>query len=173
MQCEWLYATDEMGQTALDRAANSSHMALTEVLLRRYAEDQSTSLDGMSTLHKASFLGLEEAVVCLLAAGEDPDALDKYGETPLCKASRQGHENVVRMLVHSGANVNAADVFGLTPLHWVAMNGRTNIAETLVIHGADPRLEAECLDGLSPMMLAEIMGNDKVKAIFEMFSTLK
>ena len=32
---DWLYTTDERGQTPLNRIFRSSHMALTELLLRR------------------------------------------------------------------------------------------------------------------------------------------
>ena len=158
MNTNWLYTVDEQCQTPLSRAANSSHMALTELLLRQEAEDVATSLEGSSLLHKAASLGLHEAVGRLLEDWTDPNELDKYGETPLHKAARHGHLETARLLIDHGANVHAANVLGLTPLHWVALNGRTDVARLLLDAGADPNIADDYLDGLTPRVLAGIMG---------------
>lgn len=162
MMNAWLYVADEACQTPLTRAAKSNHMALTELLLRQEVEDRMASLEGSSLLHKAASLGLEEAVKRLLSDWTDPNELDKYGETPLHKAARHGHHETARLLLEHSANVNAVNVFGLTPLHWVALNGRADLAELLMAHGGDANLPDEYLDGLTPLILARIMGYDVV-----------
>jgi len=170
MLTEWLYRVDEQCQTPLSRAAGSSHMALTELLLRQEAEDHAQSLDGSSLLHKAASLGLDEAAERLLSECGDPNELDKYGETPLHKAARHGHQKVADLLLRYGANPNSANVFGLTPLHWVALNGLTDIGELLLRAGADPHVADEYLDGLTPISLASIMGHRQLADIFEAHS---
>ena len=168
MLCEWLNSVDEKGQTLLQRTLNSNHMVLTEVLLRREAEDQSLGLDGSTVLHKGAYLGLEEAVATILSDGHDPDALDKYGETSLHKAARQGHLRAARVLLENNANPNIADVFDLTPVHWVALNGQVGVAEALLSHGGDPLLPAKYLDDLTPMTLAQIMGHEGIVDLFRL-----
>ena len=166
MERDWLRTVDDQGLTPLARVTSCCHMALTEVLLRREAEDRSVSLSGSSTLHKAAYIGLPEAVSVILNDGSDPNARDKYGEAPLHKAARQGHEKVVALLLQNGADPNAADVFGLTPLHWTAMLGHIQITDSLLDNGADPDFLSEYLDYLSPEDLARIMGNIPVLDLF-------
>ena len=166
MERDWLHAVDDEGLTPLARVTNCCHMALTEVLLRRETEDRSVSLSGSSTLHKASYIGLPEAVNVILNDGADPNARDKYGEAPLHKAVRQGHERVVALLLKKGADVNVADVFGLTPLHWAAMTGNIEISDMLLDEDADPDRLSEFLDYLSPADLARIMGNEPILELF-------
>ncbi|MCX5770827.1 MAG: ankyrin repeat domain-containing protein [Candidatus Hydrogenedentes bacterium] len=166
MERDWLRTVDDQGLTPLARVTSCCHMALTEVLLRREAEDRSVSLSGSSTLHKAAYIGLPEAVSVILNDGSDPNARDKYGEAPLHKAARQGHEKVVALLLQNGADPNAADVFGLTPLHWTSMIGHAHITDALLENGADPDYLSEFLDYLSPADLARIMGNIQILDIF-------
>lgn len=166
MERDWLRTMDDEGLTPLVRVTGSCHMALTEVLLRREAEDRSVSLSGSSTLHKAAYIGLPEAVSVILHDGANPNARDKYGEAPLHKAARQGHKNVVAILLENGADPNATDVFGLTPLHWAAMVGHADITEILVEIGGDPDFLSEFLDYLSPADLARIMGKERILELF-------
>jgi len=166
MERDWLRTVDDEGLTPLARVTNCCHMALTEVLLRRESEDRSVSLNGSSTLHKAAYIGLPEAVSVILNDGADPNARDKYGEAPLHKAARQGHDHVVALLLRNGADADAKDVFGLTPLHWAAMVGNEGITDLLLDYGADPDYLSEFLDYLSPEDLARIMGNEPILDLF-------
>ena len=45
----------------------------------------------------------------LLAAGADPNAALKMGETPLMTASRSGNLQIVALLLEKGAKVNTAE----------------------------------------------------------------
>lgn len=167
MSSKWLYAVDEHYQTPLSRAAMSNHMALAELLLRQDADDQASSLEGSTLLHKAAALGLDEAVSRLIDDWPDLNQLDRYGETPLHKSARHGHLKATQLLIEHGAHVNAVNVLGMTPLHWVALNGRVDIAERLLDAGADPNLPDQCLDGLTPLALARIMGYDDLARLLE------
>jgi ankyrin repeat protein len=167
MSSKWLHTVDEQCKTPLERAIRSNHMALTELLLRQEAEDGLTSYEGSSLLHKASALGLHEAVKRLMLDRADPNQLDKYGETPLHRAARHGHLETAKVLIEYGANVNAKNVFGLSPLHWVALNGHLPLAEVLMHAGADPNASDEYLDDLTPLTLASIMGYEELAECME------
>ena len=167
MSTEWIYTMDNEGLTPLNRAVNSSHMALTELLLRLDAEDGMESLHGASLLHKAAYLGLHEAVKTLLTEGADPNEPDPHGETPLHKAAREGHYEAAQSLIEYGADVNRVNEFGMTPLHWVALSGRVGLANLLVAAGADPNFCNGYLDDLTPIAIARIMGYDDVVRVLE------
>jgi len=164
---EWLHRADDTGQTPLSRAAGSSYMVLTEVLLRRDAEDRAGGIEGAPELHQASFRGEDARVRELLDAGADIHLKDKYGETSLHKAARNAHESTADILLEHGADPNDPDVFGLTPLHWAALNGHAPLAETLMIHHGDPTVPNAYLDGLTPLDLARIMAYEEIIRIFE------
>ena len=60
---------------------------------------------------------VEDSVARLPAAGADPNAKDKWGETPLHDAARHCRPELVRSLVSHGALVNITSKAGDTPLH--------------------------------------------------------
>lgn len=167
MSTEWIYTSDIEGQTPLDRAIRSNHMALCELLLKQESEDDAEMLKSISLLHKAAYLGLEEAIRTMLDEGADPNEIDEQGETPLHKAAREGHCDAVNALIEFGADVNAVNVMGMTPLHWVALNGRSAVAALLIDAGADPDLSDDYLDNLSPVEVARLMEYEEIVYIFE------
>jgi ankyrin repeat protein len=152
---------DLAGQTPLDRAFNSGHMALAEAMLRQDRDDQKDSLRRSTPLHRAACLGLSDAVRSLLSYGANPVACDGSGETPLHKAARAGNVEATEMLAEL-CDVNTKSNAGLTPLHWACLAGREEVAVVLVQHGADPHLSDEHLDGLSPIAIANVMGHTEL-----------
>ena len=71
----------------------------------------------------ASFYGLEDTVLCLLA--KDPRIIDiksSWGDTALHRAAGCGHMNVVRMLLDNGADPRVKDGAGNTPLHLATLD---------------------------------------------------
>jgi ankyrin repeat protein len=161
MSVEWLHILDESGQTPLDRAFNSGHMALAELMLRQERDDHRESLQRSTPLHRAAYLGLTDAVRSLMHFGANPNTRDAHGETALHKACRAGNVSVVEVL-RERCDLNAVNGAGLTPLHWACLAGRADVAEYLLTHGADPCLRAAHLDGLSPLDLARLMGHDEI-----------
>jgi ankyrin repeat protein len=167
MSGEWLYKMDGHGHTPLDRAFNSGHMALAEIMLQQHKEDQNAADSGDTPMHRAAHLGLSEAVKSLLQYGADPSARDRHGETTLHKAVREGCERIVEMLVDR-CDVNARCNLGMTPLHWACLNGHAGIVRLLLSHGADPNLANDTVDGLTPTEIAGIMEYDEVCVCFKM-----
>jgi hypothetical protein len=73
-----------------------------------------------------------------LAAGLDPDAVDKNGETVLNRAVESGNIAVVEAVLDAGADVNASGKGGRKPLSIAAAAGREDMVALLVDRGADP-----------------------------------
>ena len=154
MQEKWLHQMDAEGQTPLDRAFESGHMALAELMLRQEKEDQIESLAQSTPLHRAACLGLSDAVRSLVQYGADADVADGQGETALHKAVRAGHEPTAWLLV-GRSDVNARSNQGMTPLHWACALGNADLASVLIRYGADPHLKNEAIDGLAAHLAAD------------------
>ncbi|KAH3103429.1 hypothetical protein KXX00_004987 [Aspergillus fumigatus] len=104
---------------------------------------------GMTGLHLAAYLGVEEAVKALLFEGvkKPPgdqttpeaklDSKDQYGQTPLLWAVKHGHEAVVKQLLKKGADLESKDQYGQTPLSWAAKHGHEAMVKQLLEKGAD------------------------------------
>ena len=106
----------------------------------------------MVDLIRASANGDEQGVRRLLAAGIDPNATDRYGETPLHFVALYGHETIARLLLAAGANPNAADQDGSTPLYLAASNGREATVPLLLAAGANPNTASR--SGWTPLHAA-------------------
>lgn len=85
--------------------------------------------------------------------GTDVNALNAAGESPLMLAAIAGDLEASQMLLARGARVNGP---GWTPLHYAAAGPNTKLVELLLSQGAD--LEAEALNGSTPLMLAAQTG---------------
>lgn len=166
MVAEWMHTIDEAGCTPLDRAYQSRHMAIAEMMLRLEHEGTESNVRSMTPLHRAALLGLTDAVRSLVRYGADVNARDPLGETPLHKAAREGHVAVVREL-GAAADANVKSNMGMTPLHWACLTGRCEIAAILLAYGADPGIHNDALDGLTPVELAVLMGHGDLAARLE------
>jgi hypothetical protein len=93
-----------------------------------------------------------ETVVALLAAGADPNAMDKNGTSPLHRAIRNRCAAAVAALLDGGADPRKANGAGSTPMdltRWTTGRGgsgsatakaeRDEIVRLLVEHGAAVR----------------------------------
>ncbi|HXK43656.1 MAG TPA: ankyrin repeat domain-containing protein [Anaerolineae bacterium] len=72
-----------------------------------------------------------EAVRRRIAAGDNIEATDSYGQTALHWAAKNESVEIVNLLLLAGANVNARDEDGETPLQAARLKGRSTIAEVL------------------------------------------
>lgn len=72
--------------------------------------------DGISPLHYASALGMDNIVSYLIQEGADVNIQDLNGQTPLHKAVTQDNIVVLYSLLNAGANVDIEDNQGNTPL---------------------------------------------------------
>lgn len=91
---------------------------------------------------------------CLKA--KNPNARDKYGQTPLHRAAaRSKMPAVVTTLVKAGAKINARNTDGWTPLHFAAReNGTLTVMKTLLRVGAKPNARDQ--KGNTPLYLAVV-----------------
>ena len=84
-------------------------------------------------------VGSTEEVQRLLAAGANPDQLDKQGDAALHKAAQTGNIELARILLVHGANVNIRESEqGYTPLMYAGIRKDRDMIMLLLSHGADP-----------------------------------
>jgi ankyrin repeat protein len=127
------------------------------------------SQEKLDELNTELFTAVDEddlgAVIRLLIAGAQLNAIDRTGMTPLMQAALRGEPDIVRLLLNKGAQVNAMDIFGVTALMQAAWAGHAGIVEMLVAHGADPNLQSTeqtpklRTSGVSALMAACMNGN--------------
>ncbi len=111
------------GMPILDLAAFNQNCVLVDILLKHGADvgAKSTSRFGLdkTALHSACNVDEDErsikTVRRLLDAKADPDAADKFGETPLHYAFRRQSKKTVKMLLEAGASMDIANSRGETP----------------------------------------------------------
>lgn len=161
MSYEWIHMIDDKGITPLDRAFNSGHMAIAELMLRQERLDKEEFENGLHRpLDRAAYFGLYRALEVLLHT-TNPDLRDRHGETALHKAVRGGNEQTTALLVDA-CDVNARSCDGMTALHWACLRGNLEIARMLLSANADPHMRNESLDGLTPKNLARLMGHQEL-----------
>ncbi|KAK7123067.1 hypothetical protein R3I94_019998 [Phoxinus phoxinus] len=156
-------AVDNLGQTALHRAAHCGHLQTCHMLLSAGCDPLITSLQGFSPsqiasqsiqeiLQEGTFIGNSDTDRQLLEASKSGDlevvkklctlqnvnCIDVEGRqsTPLHFAAGYNRVAVVEYLLLHGADVHAKDKGGLVPLHNACSYGHYEVAELLVIHGA-------------------------------------
>jgi ankyrin repeat protein len=97
-------------------AAQFRHDDILSLLLENGADPEGEDAYIMTPLHRASWRGTLEAVLCLLDHGANIKARDRDGWTPLhCAVQEKNRIQVVRLLLERGADVNACDNRGRTP----------------------------------------------------------
>ncbi|MEO1282914.1 MAG: ankyrin repeat domain-containing protein, partial [Pseudomonadota bacterium] len=90
-------------------------------------------------LHRAASIGDAEAIRILVAAGQDPNALDNVVGAPLHWAAARGHVDAAEALVAAGAEIDirGAPPAGLTPLQMASSSGQETMVRSLIVAGAD------------------------------------
>ena len=79
-------------------------------------------------------------VKLFLAAGMDPNAKGREGDTALMYAAGKGHLKIVEALVKAKVNVNQRGERGETALSWATWNNRNDVVRLLLGHGADTKV---------------------------------
>ncbi|KAL5970590.1 Ankyrin repeat domain-containing protein 6 [Taenia solium] len=124
---------DEVGCTALHKAASAGHREVIHFLIYHGAQiDVQEYLLGLTPLHVAAQNGHKQSIRVLLFSGADLGVTDKFGNTCLHTAVRYGRTGVVKILLTASANVVATNHDLETPLHIAASLKRTKIARCLL-----------------------------------------
>jgi ankyrin repeat protein len=125
------------GDTALHVAAAAHHCRLAETLVAQGAAVRARNRRGAEPLHYAADgrIGADDlnsnaqrdVIAYLIAAGADPDAIDKSGVAPLHRAVRTRSSVAVSALIERGADPLLMNKSGSTPLHLaVQSTGKSN-----------------------------------------------
>ena len=106
--------------------------------------------------HQAVKRGDLKAVRAQLAAGTDPDARDRYGQTGLMLAAYGGHGDVVEALIKAGARLDVVAKFGLSALMLAIVSGHVEVARVLAQAGADRTIRGSGAPGFAKKTAADL-----------------
>lgn len=123
--------------TPLITAARHGKTGVAQRLLDAGADPNGRGARDVTALHVANTAAM---TAILLAAGANPDARDKDGETPLFGAARSGHLELVRLLIGAGAEVDALNGKRETALLQAGQRGVIDTVDYLLGVGANPDL---------------------------------
>lgn len=99
--------------------------------------------------------GTAAEVQTLIDAGADVNACNEKKLTPLMFAASHNEDpGVITALLNAGADLNAASEFGLTPLMFAAKNSKNPRIITVLLNAGANVNEAEKEDGVTPLMFA-------------------
>lgn len=121
--------------------------------------------DGRTALMNAAtdFRGYDiDIIKQLIELGSDINHQDSEKYSCLHFAARGHHIDILRCLLNAGAEVDPVDVYGNTPLCRAVLtsSGNYQTVEELLSFGADAHKQN--LSGISPIKLAETMGNTEL-----------
>ena len=146
-----LHETDELGETAVTKAAASGSVDVLQHLLQVGA-DVDPVLDreyGKTPLMAAAAYGKTDCVNVLLERNAVVNRANEYGQTALWFAAKLGRTDCVCTLLKAGADANMASRSG-TPL--IASIGKYKAFKALLDHGCD--VNYVNADGDSALILA-------------------
>lgn len=131
-----------IGLDVLEAAAAGDQPRLAELVDADPDVVQTRTVDGLTPLHLAAFLGHAGATMFLALLGADVLVVadNPSRMQPVHSAVESGNVGVVEALVRTGADVDARQAGGLTPLMVAASQGATTVAERLLAAGARRRL---------------------------------
>ena len=114
-------------------------------------------------LCKAAKEGDSDRVDILLAAGANPNAVDKKGSTALMYAAGKGHAEIAKSLLDAGANPNVVDDDGWTALIVATFEGHYEVVKILLDGEANPNVAGK--DDWTALIQAAINGNTEISKI--------
>ena len=114
-------------------------------------------------LCKAAKEGDSDRVDILLAAGANPNAVDKKGSTALMYAAGKGHAEIAKSLLDAEANPNVVDDDGWTALIVATFEGHYEFVKILLDGEANPNVAGK--DDWTALIQAAINGNTEISKI--------
>lgn len=129
-------AQNSLGNTPLIVASIYKQVQIIRMLIESGCDVNIQNSEGRTALHFCSQKAM--GVNILLAAGADPNIVDKDSISPLLTASTEGFDKVIHALVAAGGDVNIAnEPFKRTPLHILSLKGHTDCLKDLIYGGAE------------------------------------
>lgn len=121
--------------TPLHHAAMKGHLQLTQRLLEKKADVNSSAYEGgVAPLHLVAEEDHAELVFELITAKGNINMQDATGQTPLHRAAQAGSSTAMKVLLEMGANAQVADITGNMPLHKAAFAGRKSCVPPILKH---------------------------------------
>lgn len=146
-----------------------------EMLVTRRSHELETKerVGGLTAVGWAAKKGNASALVSLLDAGADPDAVDASGATALLHAVVGDFVVAAEVLTKRGARVDgragpgsaarsssrAKTRGGWTPLTWASRKGQANMVEVLLAANADPNVSGGGSGSKTPLIHAAMGGH--------------
>lgn len=113
----------------------NTRLKVVKLLIRRGANVNATTTQGLTALHEAATKEIAEALI-KNGAVVDAKSYTGGGITPLFKAAER-HKSVAEELINNGANVNQATSSDDTPLLLAVRAKNLGVVELLIKRGAD------------------------------------
>jgi len=133
-------------------AADRGDSVSVRMLLKRGADINTTTIDGVTPLMYAAQNGMFSMVKLLADSGADLNKVPFNGVTALIVSAQQNFYEIAEYLVEKGANLDVRDEYGVTPTHYAAAYNHFDIMDMLIFYGAD--VELPDLKGNTPLISA-------------------
>lgn len=127
-------------------------LEVVKTLLISGATTESRSRGGLTPLHDAAAMLLEDTLLLLLEFGADVNARNAQRHTALHTAAIRNHVDIVQVLIDHGADKNARTVDGFTALYLAAERGAEETVKALIASEVD--IEAEDNHGSTAIHVA-------------------
>lgn len=156
------YAKDQMGMTALQKAAEGRHKEVVQLLSESKDFRVNSKIDEHNGLLSwAAELGYDETVELMTSKSNiEIDSEDEEGQTALSYAAENGHEEIVRLLLARGAKAGSQDANGQTALHKAADFGHLEVMRPLLEDGA--QINARDREGKTPLFSGALNEQEQV-----------
>lgn len=146
--------------TRVNEAARMGDVASLRALVRQRI-DVNAEVNGFTPLLWAAYRSDAEMARLLLAAGADPDRVNRLGMTPMLLTSRNGDAQLVELLLKAGVSARSAYYDGETALMAAAGAGSARAVRLLLDAGADVNAR-ERVQEQTALMWAAIDGHSAV-----------
>jgi len=118
-----------------------------------------------SDWERAAKAGDAAILTARIAAGEDVDALDRYGQTALMLAAARGRLEAVHALIRAGAALDVTAKHGLSATMLAVVNHHVEVAHALAAAGADLRLVGSGAPGFAGKTAAQLAADRNLGAL--------
>jgi ankyrin repeat protein len=157
----WISLKDASGNSPLHLAAALGSLPITELLLSKGADINSTNTELNTPLHAAVQNGRDEVAHLLIKKGADLEKHNALGYTPLHLAALLKRRAIAEALISKGADLESKSNQGYTPLGLIARTTESDeVAELLLQKGAN--INARDAAGRTPLNNAVLYSSDRI-----------